>query len=86
MQDQIDETLERLARVMATTPNQVGVAMGHELFRECAKRNLIVMKTFSILGTGFLPHDLPTYGGTNFAFVHPNLTDWDFQIGTPRHA
>lgn len=79
----IDELFQRLDFIMKDTPAGVGVAMGYDLFGECRKRGLLSMETFSVLGTGFLPNILPTYKGKHFAFVHPGLTDWDFQIGTP---
>jgi len=55
--------------------------MGMDLYAECNRRGLIALEEFSVLGTGFLPHDLPAYRKRNFAFVHPELADWDFQIG-----
>ena len=82
----IDELIGRLDSIMASTPLPVGVAMGYDLFGECRRRGLFSMEDFGVLGTGFLPHKLPTYRGKHFAFVHPELPDWDFQIGTTHHA
>lgn len=76
-----DELLARLDDVVSTTPAQVGIGMGIELFIEMWKRGLITMQEFSALGTGFLPHRLPAYRKRNFAFVHTELDDWDFKIG-----
>ena len=84
--DAVDELFERLDSIMSDTPPGVGVAMGCDLYLECRKRNLLEMKEFSVLGTGFLPHWLPAYRGKHFTFLHPELPDFEFQIGTPRHA
>ena len=78
-----DKVISRLDEVMGSTPEQVGVAMGYELYGECRARGRLPMRTFSVLGLGFLPHELPAYRGKNFAFVHTDLTDWGFQIGKP---
>ena len=79
----IDALIDRLNLVTESTPSNVGVAMSHDLFMECARRGLIEMKEFSALGTGFLPNILPTYKGKNFSFVHPDFPDWEFQVGRP---
>ena len=82
----INEIIRRLDSIMTSTPTQVGVALGYDLFGECQKRGLLSMEEFSVLGQDFLPHRLPAYRGKHFAFVNPELTDWDFQIGQPEHA
>jgi len=81
--DQIDELFKRLDLVMSSTPANVGVAMGSQLYSECHNRGLIKIETFSALGTGLFPHDLPTYRGSNFMFCNPFLPEWEFQIGKP---
>lgn len=82
----IDEIIGRLDLVMSDTPRNVGVAMGDALFAACKRRGLLSIEDFSVAGSGFLPHRLPAYRGKNFAFVHPELTEWDFQIGERSRA
>jgi hypothetical protein len=84
--DETNALFDRLDLVMSSTPSNVGVAMGTELFGECHRRKLIEIKTFSVLGAGLFPHDLPTYRGINFAFANPFLPDWEFQIGKPANG
>jgi hypothetical protein len=79
-----DEVIARLDDVLSTTPQQVGVAVGIDLWVECVKRELVSMEDFSVLGTGFWPHSLPAYRNRNHIFVHPLLADWDAQIGKPQ--
>ena len=80
----IEGVIERLHEQLSHTPSEVGVAMGHELYSECGRRGLLEMKTFSVLGTTFLPNDLPTVNGVHFAFVHFDFPDWEFRVGPPR--
>jgi hypothetical protein len=79
--DPLDELIARLDDVLVTTPKTVGVGMGIDLYREANKRGLISLETFSVLATGFWPHELPAYRKHHFVYLHPGLSDWDFRIG-----
>ena len=78
-----DELIEGLDTIIADEPRQIGVAMGRDLFRECVRRELIAIEELSVLRAGFLPSELPAYRGKHFAFVHPELGAWEFQVDFP---
>jgi len=82
----IADLIERVDKATQDAPREVGVAMGAKLYEAVCDRGLVSMETFSVLGSGFLPHSLPAYRGTRFVYVPPHFPEWSFLIGKYQNA
>ena len=71
---------ERLDIELLSAPEDVGIAIGSDLWDELRRRDLLSRQTFGWLGTRLGASLLPTYKN-RFAFQHFDLRGDEYQVG-----
>jgi hypothetical protein len=77
---QIQAVKAQLDSVLASRTQNVGIALGSELFRELVNAGHIVKKDFGFLGTTIWTESLPAYGN-HYAFSDWELPTDGFKVG-----
>jgi len=81
MMSKADLVIMRLDVDLLQAHRNAGILMGPKLFAALAKRDLIKMEDFGLLGTRMLLERIPAYGKTHAVWRQPQFGDWDFQVG-----
>ncbi|WP_339690988.1 hypothetical protein [Celeribacter baekdonensis] len=81
---QIEKITEEIDReILSRSSDKFGIKVGGELYIALAEAQKIKKATFSALGTGAFPEELPAYDGKYFIYHDWELGDWDFKVGVP---
>lgn len=70
--------------ISTRSSNKFGVKVGGELYKALASAGKIELATFSALGTGAFPHELPAYDGKYFIYHDWELADYEYKVGVPK--
>lgn len=80
----LDDAASELAAEVATrTSPDFGIKVGRELFDHLVKEGKITKETFSVLGSGAFPVELPAYDKKHYVFDDWELGERDFKVGVP---
>ena len=81
---QTEEIIQKIDREISNrSSDKFGIKVGYELYLALVKAQKIKKATFSVLGTGAFPAELPAYDEKYFIYHDWELDDWDFMIGVP---
>lgn len=82
MLKQITDAID--AEIATRKNDQFGIRFSLDLFNVLVRAKKIKMTTFGVLGTTFLPAELPAYNGKYYASIDVDMEGLEFEVGVPK--